>query len=102
MASACCTAMKPCAPPGRSSAGLLPDRARCQRGASKKLSAGFIDTLSNTPTTEFCVEALEAALTRYGTPEIFNADQGAQFTSTAFTAVLNTVGVTISMDGKGR
>src|SRR5215210_6710334 len=102
MASACCTSMKPCAPPGRSSAGLLPDRVRCQRDASKKLSVGCINTLSNTLTTEFCVEALETALTHYGTPEIFNADQGAQFTSTAFTEVLNTVGVTISMDGKGR
>ena len=46
--------------------------------------------------------ALEEALGRYGTPEIFNSDQGAQFTSEAFTRVLKKAGVTISMDGKGR
>ena len=50
----------------------------------------------------FCVEALEEALARYGAPEIFNTDQGAQFTSEAFTDVLKTHGVAISMDGKGR
>jgi putative transposase len=67
--------------------------------ASRKVLAW---RLSNTLTAEFCVEALEAALARYGTPEIFNTDQGAQFTSAAFTSVLNTAGVSISMDGKGR
>ena len=44
--------------------------------------------VSNTLTTEFCVEALEEALARYGTPEIFNTDQGSQFTDDDFTAVL--------------
>lgn len=58
--------------------------------------------LSNSLTVEFCVEALEEALRRYGTPEIFNTDQGAQFTSPTFTDVLKREDVTISMDGKGR
>ena len=58
--------------------------------------------VSNTFDSDFCVEALEDALTRYGPPEIFNTDQGAQFTSTAFTTVLKAHAVAISMDGKGR
>lgn len=58
--------------------------------------------LSNTLDTDFCVEALEEALRRYGPPEIFNTDQGAQFTATAFTDVLKHHGIQISMDGKGR
>jgi len=58
--------------------------------------------LSNTLDTEFCVEALEEALSRYGAPEIFNTDQGAQFTSAAFTGKLKKANVRISMDGKGR
>jgi putative transposase len=57
---------------------------------------------SNTLTTDFCVEALNEALARYGTPEIFNTDQGAQFTSAAFTGVLESRGIRISMDGRGR
>ena len=58
--------------------------------------------LSNTLDSDFCVEALEEALRRFGTPEIFNTDQGAQFTSDAFTGILHQAGVAISMDGKGR
>jgi putative transposase len=58
--------------------------------------------LSNTMEADFCVAALEEALARYGKPDIFNSDQGSQFTSTAFTGVLTTAGVRISMDGKGR
>ena len=58
--------------------------------------------LSNTLDSQFCVEALEDALAQYGPPEIFNTDQGAQFTSEAFTTVLKEAGVIISMDGKGR
>jgi putative transposase len=50
----------------------------------------------------FCVEALQEAFSTFGTPEVFNTDQGAQFTSEAFTAVLRSHGVKISMDGKGR
>ena len=57
---------------------------------------------SNTLTTDFCVEALQEAITRYGTPGIFNTDQGSQFTSVDFTKVLESRGVRISMDGKGR
>jgi putative transposase len=49
----------------------------------------------------FCIEALEEALTRYGKPAIFKSDQGSQFTSTAFTAVLHRENIAISMDGKG-
>lgn len=58
--------------------------------------------LSNTMTVDFCVEALEEALRHHGTPEVFNSDQGAQFTSPDFTGVLKREGITISMDGKGR
>ncbi len=58
--------------------------------------------LSNTMDASFCVEALNEALARYGRPEIFNTDQGSQFTSFDFTAVLKGAEVTISMDGRGR
>ena len=58
--------------------------------------------LSNTMDAGFCVEALEEALARYGKPEIFNTDQGSQFTSQAFTSVLRDAGIRISMDGRGR
>jgi len=58
--------------------------------------------LSNTMDTSFCIEALEEALSRHGKPEIFNTDQGSQFTSEAFTERLKEEGVQISMDGKGR
>jgi putative transposase len=58
--------------------------------------------LSNTLHADFCVDAVEAALATYGKPDIFNTDQGAQFTSDAFTDVLLEAGVRVSMDGKGR
>lgn len=58
--------------------------------------------LSNTLDSSFCVEALNEALSLYGRPEIFNTDQGSQFTSEEFTGVLSDSGVRISMDGKGR
>lgn len=58
--------------------------------------------LSNTLDTDFCIEALEEALRRYGKPDIFNTDQGAQFTSKAFTDLLKNNSVSISMDGRGR
>ena len=58
--------------------------------------------LSNTLDARFCVEALTEALERYGPPEIFNTDQGSQFTSLEFTSVLKDSGVAISMDGRGR
>jgi putative transposase len=58
--------------------------------------------LSNTLETSFCVEALQEALARFSAPDIFNTDQGAQFTSADFTKVLRDRGIKISMDGKGR
>jgi len=67
--------------------------------ASRKVLAW---RLSNTMDVDFCVEALEVALARHGKPEIFNTDQGSQFTSVAFTQVLKDAGVKISMDGRGR
>jgi putative transposase len=57
--------------------------------------------LSNTLTADFCVECLQDAL-QYGKPEIFNTDQGCQFTSEAFVQTLLKAGITISMDGRGR
>jgi putative transposase len=58
--------------------------------------------LSNTMDVSFCVSALEEALARFGKPEIFNTDQGSQFTSAAFTATVAAAGIRISMDGRGR
>jgi putative transposase len=57
--------------------------------------------LSITMEASFCIEALEEALARYGKPDIFNTDQGSQFTGQAFTGVLASHGIAISMDGKG-
>ena len=51
---------------------------------------------------DFCVAALEEAIARYGRPDIFNTDQGSQFTSLAFTNTLKDAGIRISMDGRGR
>jgi putative transposase len=58
--------------------------------------------VSNTLDSEFCIEALEEALRRYGRPEIFNTDQGSQFTSRGFVGVLESHGIQVSMDGRGR
>lgn len=58
--------------------------------------------LSNTMETDFCIEAVEEAIRRFGTPEIFNTDQGSQFTSAGFTGLLKEHGIKISMDGRGR
>jgi putative transposase len=58
--------------------------------------------LSNTLDSDFCVEAVIEAIGRHGTPEIFNTDQGAQFTSDAFTSLLKDHEIKISMDGRGR
>jgi putative transposase len=57
--------------------------------------------LSNTMDTQFCLDALDEAIQRHGTPEIFNSDQGSQFTSNEFTAKLKAHDIRISMDGKG-
>jgi putative transposase len=58
--------------------------------------------LSNTLDTSFCLAALEEAMARFGKPEIFNTDQGCQFTSAAFTGALLSAGIRVSMDGRGR
>lgn len=58
--------------------------------------------VSNTLDTSFCIDALEEAVSKYGIPEIFNSDQGSQFTSLVFTETLKENGIKISMDGKGR
>jgi len=58
--------------------------------------------ISNSMDALFCVDCLEEALRRHGQPEIFNSDQGSQFTSAAFTGVLEREGIVISMDGRGR
>lgn len=58
--------------------------------------------ISNTLDVAFCVEALQEAIAHYGAPEIFNSDQGSQFTSNSFTGCLKSAGVQISMDGRGR
>lgn len=58
--------------------------------------------VSNTLDTHFCVDALEEAIAQYGPPEIFNTDQGSQFTSDEFTGILQAHDIRVSMDGKGR
>ena len=67
--------------------------------ASRKVLAW---RLSNTMDADFCVAALEEAIARYGRPDIFNTDQGSQFTSFAFTNTLKDAGIRITMDGRGR
>ena len=57
--------------------------------------------LSNTMEASFCIDAVEEALAKHGCPQIFNTDQGSQFTSTEFTSVLINNAISISMDGKG-
>ena len=58
--------------------------------------------MSTSMSVDFCIEALEEAIAKYGRPDIFNSDQGSQFTSAEFTGVLKANGIRISMDGKGR
>ncbi len=94
-----------------------PDQVRCTDITYIRMSGGFVYLtavmdwhsrfvlsweVSVTMDTEFCVSALERSLRLYGTPEIFNTDQGAQYTSNEFTGILHDHGVKISMDGKGR
>jgi putative transposase len=57
--------------------------------------------LSNSLTTDFCMDGLESAIARFGCPQIFNTDQGCQFTDRAFVGTLKTRGIAISMDGRG-
>ena len=83
---------------------LHPDAARLplprrHHGLGRKVLAW---RLSNTMDAEFCVAALEEAIVRFGKPDIFNTDQGSQFTSFAFTNTLKDAGIRISMDGRGR
>ena len=66
--------------------------------ASRRVLAWRVSISMN---TDFCIEALEEAFARYGKPEIFNTDQGSQFTRLAFTGALQARGIRISMDGKG-
>ncbi len=68
----------------------------------EQVSAQHFFAVGAVEAADFCVDALHEALRRYGTPEIFNTDQGSQFTSDDFTAGLKDAGVRISMDGKGR
>jgi putative transposase len=58
--------------------------------------------ISNTMDTAFCVDCLQEAMQRYGSPELFNTDQGSQYTCVAFTGALKSRGIAISMDGRGR
>ena len=73
-------------------------RVYCAEKYSRKILSW---RLSNSMDSAFCVDALEEAIYRYGTPEIFNSDQGAQFTSDAFISVLKAHQIQISMDGRG-
>jgi len=66
--------------------------------ASRRVLSWRVSTMLD---SAFCVEAVEEAIARYGRPEIFNTDQGVQFTSAAFTGVLQAHGIRISMDGQG-
>jgi putative transposase len=94
-----------------------PDQVHCTDITYIRLSGGFVYLtavmdwhsrfvlsweVSVTMDADFCVSALERSLRLYGAPEIFNTDQGAQFTSKEFTGILHDHGVRISMDGKGR
>jgi len=94
-----------------------PDQVWCADGTYIPMRRGFLYLgaimdwstrkvlawrLSNTMDASFCVEALEEAMARYGRPDIFNTDQGSQFTSQAFTSVLRKAEIRISMDGRGR
>ena len=91
--------------PGARTSPISPSRRasctwwRSWTGATRRVLAW---RLSNTLDARFCTDALTEALERYGRPEIFNTDQGSQFTSLEFTAVLKGSGVAISMDGRGR
>ena len=96
---------------------VRPNQARAPDIAYRSMAQGFARLVaildlysrkvlsfrvSNSMSADFCVEALEEALARYGAPEIFNTDQGSQFTDDDFTAPLLAKGVRVSMDGKGR
>ncbi len=67
--------------------------------ATRKVQSG---RLSNTMPADFCVEALNEAIARFGPPEIMNTDQGSQFTGSAWITTLTAAGIRISMGGRGR
>lgn len=71
-------------------------------GLRNAVRSGLLWRLSNTMEADFCVEALNEAIHRFGAPEIMNTDQGSQFSSFAWTDTLRRAGSRISMDGKGR
>lgn len=75
-------------------------RRQLQEGAAE-LCESDLALMRRIDTTDFCVEAVEEAIARYGVPEIFNTDQGCPFTSLEFTQLLTRHGMTISMDGQG-
>ena len=86
-------------------------RQHCPRRTSQTTGASHVDWFSrvvlswrifNSLDGSFCREALNGAIDRYGRPEIFNTDQGSQFTADAFTSILSSHGIAISMDGRGR
>jgi putative transposase len=82
---------------------LRPDRAGISlHGGDHRLGEPCAWRLSNTMDVGFCLAALEEAFARFGKPEIFNTDQGSQFTSGDFTGMLAAAGIRISMDGRGR
>ena len=81
--------------------------SRSSRNREKRKAWGLVSRqvlswrVSNSLDASFCVDALEEAIYHYGTPDIFNTDQGSQYTSEAFTNALKDNGIDISMDGKG-
>jgi putative transposase len=88
----------------------IPLAAQTRFGASSAVSDTAISwwprlaweaSASNTMEATFCIDAVEQAIAEYGCPQIFNTDQGSQFTSAEFTSVLINNGISISMDGKG-
>ena len=87
----------------RGRGGLVPSRFASLARANETLVSRRVLSwrLSITMEVDFCIEAVEEALARYGKPEIFNTDQGSQFTSAAFTGLLLENGIAISMDGRG-
>lgn len=82
---------------------LLPIISECRAAVAiaNRTTSGISLFLSNTLSTDFCIEAVQEAINRYGRPEIFNTDQGCQFTSLEFTGMLKDNDIKISMDDKG-
>jgi transposase InsO family protein len=81
-------------------ARMLRDLLRRSGHAIGRRHVSTLRRLSNTLTTDFCIEAVQETINRYGEPEIFNTDQGCQFTNLDFTGLLKDNGVQICMNGK--